>query len=259
MILPIQAYADHYFNILGAPLKWNHTDFTFYTPKNPELIMKALKTISLKTDNTFTFTRVDNPKIADIIYEYNERPINDSDAYGFTNYLSTNRTISKVVITIDVSLKSYLLYYTTIHESLHALGLNHNSEPNSIMTPPYKKGKIITDTDIEHLLLLYLQPKMPVSPNCEEVDWLLCWYVQGRINENWQSGWEITLLEYDLVNNCGTYMIKLPTHNITPYELRIAFWNEDQVVSIVRMNITSWMEYTLCTSQHQDGITAGLY
>lgn len=271
MIQPI--FANHYFNILGTPLKWNHTNFLFYTPKNIELIQDALNVISWRTNNTFTFTYTGVKNQADITYEFNKKPMDQSEAYGYTNYLSSERIIHHAYITLDARLKPQGVYYVAIHESLHALGLNHSTEPNSIMNPPWAKGKVITDTDIEHLIMLYLQPKMSlpttfsdniqndnnVVGNCEDIDWILCWYVQGRINDGWQEYADLTLEQYDLVNNCGTYMIKTPTHNITPYELRIAFWNGDKVVSLVKMNITSWMEYTLCTSQHQDGITAGLY
>lgn len=160
MIQPI--YASHYLNILGKPLHWNKTYLTFYTPRNLELITDALQIISWRTNNTFTFERVDNPKIADIVYEFNKDPLdlgaNGQAALGYTDYESSNRIIHKATVTLDVRLKPLGVFYTAMHESLHAIGLNHSTEHNSIMNPPYAKYKVITDTDVNHLLSLYSKP-----------------------------------------------------------------------------------------------------
>lgn len=56
------------------------------------------------------------------------------------------------------------LYTVALHEAGHALGLGHTDQPDDVMYPYYRMGKVLSNDDIAGIQALYGSPDTPPSP-----------------------------------------------------------------------------------------------
>lgn len=119
----------------GMPATWDKCEITWSTTSHSKMIRNSLDQIEDVTG--FTFKRV--PRDGDIEYRWvREIPRHPDLAGYFTAYWSKTEgapTVGKVFVWVDSSFSRQNQQNVTLHETLHALGLDHVDNAASVMNP----------------------------------------------------------------------------------------------------------------------------
>lgn len=170
----------------------------------------------------------------------------------------------KVYICREYNLQ--LFYRLALHEFGHALGLGHSVKENYNFPIDIMDAKVlspdaqVTKLDIKKLQSIYsVMEHSPMPDMNNDCTWLICYYVQGRINDQWHDKADAKMLEYDSVHGCASWWVTIPTHNVDKWGVHVVFWDDVTVVSMAKFNITESQEVSFCTSMKTDGAQLGLY
>ncbi len=141
-----------------------------FKPQWPLLIDKALNEWSEKTDGLITFTRIDDKRYADIVFEWTDESKQASSAgmvyrlAGAVTPIFGNKLLTNTITIITeplfgIKLTDEHMYHSILHEMGHSLGFaHHSSDPTSLFYPassPETAVQNISQKDIALLLTQY--------------------------------------------------------------------------------------------------------